>query len=337
MPIINSLLDNDYYAFTTQQLLFHKFSTIHSVSEFKCRSGENLSYLKDDIQTEVDHLLKLKFTNPERNFLYETEAFKDDYLLALRTFTFDGVHVNISTNALKLVIKISGLEWKCILLETPILAIVSELYFRDKPSITWAPRLSTKINKLHTLNNNNFKFIEFGTRRRCSLKEHRYVLNELKRMAPNNLLGTSNVMLAMELGIKPMGTMGHRYLQLFQGIVHPRISQAVALSEWMVEYEGKLGIALTDTIGIDAFLNDYTLAYAKVYDGLRHDSGDPYAWGDKVITHYEELDIDPMDKTLVFSDGLDKATGLIKETDVSTLDSLAISNTDWSNLSLYSR
>ena len=307
--IINSLLDTDFYCLTTQQLLFHKYQRVHSVSEFKSRGNEDLTHLAAGIQYQVGCLLQLKFTDSDIHYIRSLGMFADDYLIALKDFTFEGCDINISVKTGKLTIKISGPEWKCVLLEVPILAIVNELYFRGYPDTESADRLQTKIDQLHYLNDNEFKFAEFGTRRRYSLFNQRYVLSELMNQVPNNLMGTSNVMLAKELGLKPIGTMGHRYLQMFQGLVHPRLSQTYALSEWLVEHDGRLSIVLTDTINMQAFLNDFTLTYAKVYDGLRHDSGDPFVWGDEAIRYYESLGIDPKSKTLVFSDGLtiDKA------------------------------
>ena len=133
----------------------------------------------------------------------------------------------------------------------------------------------------------------------------------LKRDFPGRFVGTSNVHLAREFDLKPIGTMAHEWLMAHQQL-GPRLidSQIAALDCWVREYRGLLGIALTDCITMDAFLADFDLYFAKLFDGLRHDSGDPLEWAEKAIAHYEKLGIDPMSKTLVFSDGLDLAKSL---------------------------
>jgi nicotinate phosphoribosyltransferase len=149
-------------------------------------------------------------------------------------------------------------------------------------------------------------FFDFGLRRRYSGAWHEEVVRTLAAALPEHFRGTSNVYLAMQLGLTPIGTMAHEYLQAYQAF-GSRLSdfQKAALEGWVQEYRGDLGVALTDVIGMDAFLADFDLYFAKLFDGLRHDSGDPVAWGEKAIAHYRKLRIDPASKRLVFSDGLD--------------------------------
>jgi nicotinate phosphoribosyltransferase len=151
-----------------------------------------------------------------------------------------------------------------------------------------------------------FEFFDFGLRRRFAGDWQREVVATLLRDVPQYLKGTSSLLLARDLGTVPIGTMGHEYLQTFQGTgVRLRDFQRAALEEWVQEYRGDLGIALTDTVGMDAFLADFDLYFAKLFEGLRHDSGDPVAWGEKALAHYAGLRIDPHSKRLVFSDSLD--------------------------------
>jgi nicotinate phosphoribosyltransferase len=150
-----------------------------------------------------------------------------------------------------------------------------------------------------------FEFFEFGTRRRFSAAWQDEVVGTLAREVPEYFKGTSNVLLAWKYNLTAIGTMAHEYLQTFQGVgVQLREFQKKALEVWVQEYRGDLGIALTDVVGMDAFLADFDLYFAKLFDGMRHDSGDPIVWGEKAIAHYEELKIDPNTKRLVFSDGL---------------------------------
>jgi nicotinate phosphoribosyltransferase len=150
-----------------------------------------------------------------------------------------------------------------------------------------------------------FIVFDFGLRRRYSAAWHETVVNTLATAAPESFLGTSNVYFAKKFGLKPIGTMAHEYLQAYQAFgFRLRDFQTAALEGWVQEYRGDLGIALTDVVGMDAFLRDFDLYFGKLFDGLRHDSGDPIAWGEKAISHYRKLRIDPASKRLVFSDGL---------------------------------
>ncbi len=196
-----------------------------------------------------------------------------------------------------------------------VLAIVNELYFRrfdaDAARAEGRPRLQTKIALVRSFahepaGRHPFEFFDFGVRRRFSRDWQREVVSTLRREVPQFFKGTSNVLLAKELDLVPIGTMAHEYLQTYQALgVRLRDFQRAALEGWVQEYRGDLGIALTDVVGMDAFLADFDLYFAKLFDGLRHDSGDPFAWGEKALAHYAKLRIDASTKRLVFSDGLD--------------------------------
>ncbi|MBK5647343.1 MAG: nicotinate phosphoribosyltransferase, partial [Acinetobacter sp.] len=156
-----------------------------------------------------------------------------------------------------------------------------------------------------TPNDPPFLVSDFGTRRRYSLAWQKHVIEVFNQAAPHIFRGTSNVLIAKQLGLTPIGTMAHEFLQAFQALdVRLRNFQKSALETWVQEYRGDLGIALTDVVGMDAFLRDFDLYFAKLFDGLRHDSGDPYEWGDKAYAHYKKLKIDSKTKMLTFSDGL---------------------------------
>jgi nicotinate phosphoribosyltransferase len=158
---------------------------------------------------------------------------------------------------------------------------------------------------------NPFELFDFGVRRRYAGDWQREVITTLKETLPTMFKGTSNVLLARDLGLVPIGTMAHEYLQTYQALgVRLRDFQRAALEDWVQEYRGDLGIALTDVVGMDAFLADFDLYFAKLFDGLRHDSGDPIEWGEKALAHYAKLRIDAHGKRLVFSDGLDIETAI---------------------------
>ena len=203
--------------------------------------------------------------------------------------------------------------------EVFMLAIVNELYFRrftsPAPLDEGRRRLQAKISQVRELgasevpsaaHSHPFEFFDFGTRRRFSRQWHDEVVATLAREIPEFFKGTSNVHLAKKYGLAAIGTMAHEYLQTYQAVgVQLKNFQRAALEGWVHEYRGDLGIALTDVVGMDAFLADFDLYFAKLFDGLRHDSGDPIGWGEKALRHYQQLRIDAHCKRLVFSDGLD--------------------------------
>jgi nicotinate phosphoribosyltransferase len=198
--------------------------------------------------------------------------------------------------------------------EIYVLYIVNELYFRrvdqDAALVVARERLQEKLDHLRAfakepMRRSPFEFFDFGVRRRFSGAWHDEVVATLAREVPEYFKGTSNVYLAKKYNLVPIGTMAHEYLQAFQSFgVRLRDFQKAALEDWVQEYRGDLGTALTDVVGMDAFLDDFDLYFAKLFDGLRHDSGDPVEWGEKALRHYKKLRIDAHTKRLVFSDGL---------------------------------
>ncbi|WP_374347304.1 nicotinate phosphoribosyltransferase [Chitinimonas sp.] len=319
-PIIRSLLDTDLYKFTMMQTILHHQPQAQAEYAFKCRNRPEapLARLKDEIDAQLDHLCTLRFADDELAFLGALRFIKADFIDFLRLFQLQRrfIEVSIPHEAPEtLSIRIKGPMLHCMLFEIYVLAIVNEAYFRQFPwEPAWAEgetRLAAKVAKLKALAGERqcrtpFVFFDFGTRRRFSREWHEKVVATLHREAPHVLRGTSNVLLAKQLGLTPIGTMAHEYLQAFQAFgSRLRDFQKNALETWVQEYRGDLGIALTDVVGMDAFLRDFDLYFCKLFDGLRHDSGDPFAWGEKALVHYNSLRIDPSNKTLVFSDGLD--------------------------------
>ncbi len=206
-------------------------------------------------------------------------------------------------------ITIKGPWLHTILFEVPLLSIVSEVYFRNtQPQPDFAAgrkRLQTKIGQINAVPDPEFRVADYGTRRRFSRTWQDEVLRTLKDGIGAKFVGTSNVQFALEHGLTPLGTMAHEYLQACQA-VGPRLrdSQVFAFNTWAREYRGDLGIALSDICGMDAFLRDFDLFFCKLFDGVRHDSGDPFEWGEKLMAHYHKMRIDPRSKVMVFSDGL---------------------------------
>lgn len=317
-PVITSLLDTDLYKFTMMQCVLHHFPAAMVEYKFKCRSNEDLSPYIDEIKTEVARLCDLKLLDEELEFLATLDYIKSDFIEFLRIFKLNSDFINIKLDQdNNLDITIKGPWLHTILFEVPLLAIINEVYFKhnckdlEKAYHTGRVKLADKIQLVNIhqskipKNQKVFKLSDFGTRRRFSKNWHEEVIKTLKDNLPNNFAGTSNLYYAKKYNLIPIGTMAHEFLQACQAL-GPRLvdSQKYALEMWTQEYRGRLGIALTDVVGMDAFLNDFDLFFAKLFDGLRHDSGDPIVWGEKAIEHYKKLKIDPFSKYLIFSDAL---------------------------------
>ena len=319
-PIIQSLLDTDLYKFTMLQVVLHKFPQTHSVYQFRCRNLEDTAYpltdILDELDEQLDHLCQLKFKEDELQYLRNLRFIKSDFVDYLELFQLKRRFIQASIDAQgRLDIRVEGPMVQAMMFEIFVLAIVNELYFqRIRTDEVWAEgerRLQQKIALIQDYQQQQqpedppFLVSDFGTRRRYSFAWQKHVVAAFHQAVPDVFRGTSNVLLAKELGITPIGTMAHEFLQAFQALdVRLRDFQKAALETWVQEYRGDLGIALTDVVGMDAFLRDFDLYFAKLFDGLRHDSGDPYAWGDKAYAHYKKLKIDSKTKMLTFSDGL---------------------------------
>lgn len=332
-PIITSLLDNDLYKFTMLQAMLHQFPQTHGVYEFRCRNNDDTAYplaeLKNDLEWQLDNLCTLRFSQDELAYLRGLRFIKSDFVDYLELFQLQRRFISVTADeAGRLYVHIEGAMIQAMFFEIFVLAIVNELYYQRlyTPEVMrdGQARLEQKVALLKQLDSEQlaenqalalhnqylpqippFVMADFGTRRRFSKAWQYHVVETLNRECPNIFRGTSNVALAKAFNITPIGTMAHEFLQAFQALdVRLRDFQKKALEAWVHEYRGDLGIALTDVVGMDAFLRDFDLYFAKLFDGLRHDSGDPYEWGEKAIAHYAMLKIDARTKSLTFSDGL---------------------------------
>ena len=329
MSIIKSLLDQDSYKFSMGQAVYHTQPETIVKYKFNCRNkGVKLGHLVDKVNAEIDSLCKLTFKESEIDALhYKMPYLKDDFLEFLRLLQLNRKYINVHNVRGELEIYIEGPWLYTIWFEVPVLAIVNELYFKSfntnpksfdidtkKVKIIekiGMKRLHEKLEKIIYID--NFTFADFGTRRRYSFEWHDKIIAETLDFFSSNgrakefFVGTSNVYMAIKYDIKAIGTMAHEWFQGHQQAHNVSLFdfQKVALERWSQEYRGLLGIALSDIIGFDAFLNDFDLHFSKLFDGCRHDSGDPYVWCDKLINHYICMDIDPKTKTAIFSDGLD--------------------------------
>jgi nicotinate phosphoribosyltransferase len=313
--IITSLLDTDLYKFTMMQVVLHHFPAAQVEYKFKCRTaGADLVPYIDEIRDEVRKLCDLRFTEEELGYLRRMRFIKSDFIDFLALFRLNEKSITIKPspkNNGEIDINIKGPWLHTILFEIPVLAIVNEIYFRNTqnaPSYdVGRDRLRDKIQLLGGQPEfADCKIADYGTRRRFSKQWHEEVILKLMEGLGGQFTGTSNVYYAMKHGLRPLGTMAHEYLQACQAL-GPRLrdSQVFGFEMWAKEYRGDLGIALSDVYGMKAFLNDFDMYFCKLFDGARHDSGDPFHWGERLIRHYEENRCDPRTKVLVFSDSLD--------------------------------
>jgi nicotinate phosphoribosyltransferase len=321
--IITSLLDTDLYKFTMMQVVLHQFPGAQVEYRFKCRNpGVDLASHASDIREEIRSLCSLHFQDSELQYLRSMRFIKSDFVDFLGLFKLNEKYITVTPlPSGEIEIVIIGPWLHTILFEIPVLAIVNEVYFRNTQKVPDFPegrkRLDLKIEQLRSAGLSDLKIADYGTRRRFSRAWHDEVLRALvarlgtaqspgnSNGTPGQLAGTSNTLLAMKLGLTPLGTMAHEYLQASQAL-GPRLrdSQIFAFESWAREYRGDLGIALSDVYGMSAFLRDFDLYFCKLFDGARHDSGDPFQWGERMLAHYARNRVDPRTKTLIFSDSL---------------------------------
>jgi nicotinate phosphoribosyltransferase len=322
VPVVTSLLGTDLYKFTMLQPMLHSMPANQAEYRFVCRNeaAYPLSEIRDEVERQIEHLCTLRFTEEELQYLGGLRYMKSDFIDFLRIFRLQQRYISVSAQGDGLSIVAKGPQIHVMLFEIFVLAIVNEIHFRrlatPEALEEGRRRLQDKIALLRTgtrelQRQHPFEFFDFGVRRRFSAAWQEEVVATLAREVPEFFKGTSNVHLAKKYGLVPIGTMAHEYLQTFQATgVQLKGFQKAALETWVQEYRGDLGVALTDVVGMDAFLADFDLYFAKLFDGLRHDSGDPVAWGEKALAHYARLKVNAHSKRLVFSDGLDLPAAL---------------------------
>ena len=312
-PIVISLLDTDLYKFNMDQVIFHKHTDLNGEYYFRCRN-EGVVFTRemfDEINAQIDHLCALTFTRDELDYLRSIRFIKGDYVEFLRLWRplRDYVETSLSDSG-ELGIVVRGPLFSAMQFEIYLLEIVNEVYFRmrydyDTLRASARKRLDEKIEGFRS-GRYTFKFAEFGCRRRLSREWEDEVVRCLAAQT-DNCAGTSNVYLAKKYNLTPIGTYAHEFVQMYQGIdsIPLAYTNHYALEDWYDEYRGDNGTALTDTVTTDLFLLDFNRAMVNNFSGVRHDSGDPYAWGEKLIAHYEKYGVDPRSKQLLFSDSLD--------------------------------
>lgn len=319
--IINSLLETDLYKFSMGQAIYHQFPGYKTTWSFKCRNKDVkfTEGMVEEIKEQIRAYCGLRFTEDELAYLDNIKWLKGSYVDFLRLWQPRYEDFEIGTNAeCGLTIETKGTWLNTSMYEIPTLAIVNEVYFKmqydyDELLQSFKERLDAKYDALRTGKWYAGIFSEFGLRRRLSSEAQELAVEKFSHLnetlhCASTFVGTSNVYLAKKFDLTPVGTMAHEWIMCVGQGNHkhnPAYSNWYALDAWVKEYGVLNGTALTDAITTDCFLKDFQLTYATLFSGVRHDSGNPIEWGDKMIKHYESLGIDPRTKTLLFSDSLD--------------------------------
>ena len=308
IPVFPSILDNDFYKFTMQNAVIKLFPNAKVKYQFINRGKhpfpENFDlHLKEAIQ----QMSKLKLIAKEKEFLKTNCPFLDPtYLDFLQGYQYDPSEVKITQDGTEVSVVVEGYWYRTILWEVPIMSLISELYYEltEQKREDDKKVIATVSNKVAAFKELGIKFADFGTRRRYSYAVQDLVVKTLQEEGIGTFMGTSNVHLAMKYQTKPIGTHAHEWFMFHAARYGYKMANTMGLEHWVDVYRGDLGIALTDTFTTDVFFDQFDKKFAKLFDGVRHDSGDAIEFGEKTIAHYEKLGINPLTKTIIFSDGL---------------------------------
>ena len=309
MAIIQSVLDTDLYKFTTSYAYSKLYPRAYGQFRFIDRGKTTYPQgFAEELKKEIQEMSKLALTKDEASFLYrELPYLPPTYIDFVRGFRFDPEEVKVEQDAEgHLSIIAEGLLYRVTLWETPILALVSELYYKmlgAQPDMEYTER--TIISKARKLAEHGITFSMFGMRRRFSAAIEDRVTELLKEHAASYLFGTSNVYYAYKHGLRVSGTHPHEWIQFHGAMFGYKMANYMAMEDWINVYDGDLGTVLTDTYTTDVFMRNFSKKHAMLFTSLRHDSGDPLQFTEKVIARYRELRVDPTIKYIIFSDGLD--------------------------------
>jgi len=309
LPSPASLLDNDFYKFTMQHAVVKLFPKAKARYHFINRGHHHFPEgFAGCLKEAIAQMTSLQLADDDKEFLRVTCPYLDPtYLDFLKGFRYDPGEVQVSQEGGQLEVLIEGYWYRTILWEVPLMSLISELYYRmgGQPRIPDAEVKESVRTKILHYRSLGIKVAEFGTRRRYSYKVHRLVAGSLKEHGTGCFMGTSNVHLAHVLKLRPIGTHAHEWFMFHAASYGFKMSNSMALENWVAVYRGDLGIALSDTYTSKVFFQSFDKKFSKLFDGVRHDSGDPIDFAKAAIEHYRRFNIDPLSKTIIFSDGLD--------------------------------
>lgn len=305
---LKSILDNDFYKITMQNAVVKLFPSEKVKYSFINRGKHHFPKgFDEELRKSVNAMAEMKLTKEEKEYLRNTCPYLDlPYLDFLAGYQYDPSEVQIVQTENDLQVTVVGEWYRTILWEVPLLALISELHYvmngieRDSDETV----IRNTLEKAEELDNLGVNFAEFGTRRRHSYKVHDLVVDALTQNKSSKFTGSSNVHFAMNYGVKPIGTHAHEWFMFHAAEYGFKMANALSLEHWVDVYRGDLGVALSDTYTTEVFFQQFDKKFAKLFDGVRHDSGDPIEFAEKTIAHYEQNGINPLFKYIIFSDGL---------------------------------
>lgn len=307
-PIITSILDNDLYKFSMQNAVLKLFPRAKVKYTLIVRSRVDFpEEFANELRKQIWHMKDLKLSSEELRFFSEKCKYIDfSYFDFLAGYYYNPSEIGIIQNGGDLQLNITGYWYRTVLWEVPLLALISELYFKMTGGKikSLVDREQNNLRKAAIFNGHSVKISEFGTRRRYSYQNQKEVIQHLSRSMGSNLNGTSNVHFAKMFNLTPIGTHAHEWFMFHAAKYGFKQANLLALEHWSDVYCGDLGIALSDTFTTESFFHSFNKKFSKLFDGVRHDSADPYVFAEKTIAHYERMGIDPESKTIIFSDNL---------------------------------
>lgn len=305
---IVSLLDNDFYKFTMQQAVVRLFPKAKAKYAFINRGNHSFPHgFARILKQHIQEMPKLQLSLDEKQFLQQNcPYFTPTYLDFLQGFRYDPTEVDIKQKKDKISVQVEGYWYRTILWEVPLLFLISELYYKcnNRKRIDDTEVTERAKNKMLKYRNLKVTIADFGTRRRFSYEVHKITLAALKKYGKASFIGSSNVHLAMLHQTKPIGTHAHEWFMFHAAKFGFKMANWMALENWVNIYRGELGIALSDTYTTNIFFESFDKKFSKLFDGVRHDSGDPLEFAQKTIEHYQKMGIDPGSKNIIFSDSL---------------------------------
>lgn len=303
-----SILDNDFYKFTMQNAVVKLFPSQIVYYEFINRGKiEFPEGFGDKLQEAINAMADLRLSKDEKQFLKDTCPYlRMPYIDFLEGYQYDPSEVTIEQIGSDLKVSVEGYWYRTILWEVPILSLISELYYVETDAIRESDDivLAKVLQKERRFKELNVPFADFGTRRRYSYDIQKLVVEALSCEEGTTFIGSSNVHLAMVNNIKPIGTHAHEWFMFHAAEFGFKMANALSLENWVEVYRGDLGVALSDTYTNDLFFQQFDKKFTKLFDGVRHDSGDPIEFAKKTIAHYKANGINPLYKFIIFSDGL---------------------------------
>ena len=305
---IASILDNDFYKFTMQNAVINLFPKARAKYAFINRGRHEFpAGFAEALKEAIAGMGRLKLTREEKHFLAKNCPYlAPTYLDFLQGFRYDPDEVEVTQNGSELAVTIEGYWYRTILWEVPIMFLICELYYRlnNQQRASDEEVAATAKAKIENYRKLGVTIADFGTRRRHSYDVQKIVVSALQQYGAQTFIGTSNVHLAMILKTRPIGTHAHEWFMFHAAKYGFKMSNQLALENWVHIYRGDLGIALSDTYTTEVFFQAFDKKFSKLFDGVRHDSGDPLEFADKTIAHYKRYGIDPLSKTIIFSDAL---------------------------------